>query len=101
LFVFGFNKELFKQQYPFIENPELFPSVIAEGQSVTVSFPIESEEKNIEIYDLSGRLVYSELLTDYDYSLIETTFKSGLYYVHCTYNYKNNIESKILSLTIY
>ena len=101
LFVFGFNKELFKQQYPFIENPELFPSIIAEGQNVTISFPIESEEKNIQIYDLSGRLVYSELLTDYDYSLIETTFKSGLYYVHCNYIFNNKAESKVLSLTIY
>lgn len=101
LFVFGFNKTLFKQQYPLNESVELFPSIASKGQEISVSFPIDSKDNLIEIYDVSGKLTYSELLTDYDYSLIEASFNSGLYYVHCTYNYKNKVETKVLKLTIY
>ncbi len=101
LFIFDFNRKLFELLYPDEETPQLFSSFVNGNEQFTVYFPLESSEQSIEIFDILGRKVYSELLTEQNYSLIKAEFGSGIYNVLCTYRFNNSIQRNTLSLLKY
>lgn len=96
LFLFDFNRTVFGTL--LLENIILYPSPVEKGGNITIRADYKTDGFTVDIYDINGKIISSEIVVISDnYTVLKAPKSAGVYTAIISYiDHKNNFvkESK-------
>lgn len=84
LFLLDFNRKIFETAIP--DEIIIYPNPIEDDGTFTVRMEDDEQSSfSVKIYDVSGRIVHSELFVDANYAIIQAPSASGMYSVRIAF----------------